>query len=78
MVDAETEETFSPERHYQMKELPRMSHKMQEAILLGLSQSNCERVTSGLGGFAAVSERFVERCTKALKEFEIGNSTKIW
>lgn len=75
MVDTETEETFSPERYFQMKELPAMSEKMQEAILLGLSQNDFERVASNFaGGFglsqSAVSERFIERSAKALEEFE--------
>jgi putative transposase len=75
MVDNETEETFSPERYYQMKELPPMSEQMQEAVLLGLSQGDYERVASSFaGGFglsqSAVSERFIERSAKALEEFE--------
>ncbi len=75
MVDTETEETFSPDRYFQMKELPEMSEKMQEAILLGLSQGDYERVASSFaGGFglsqSAVSERFIERSAKALEEFE--------
>jgi hypothetical protein len=75
MVDNETEEIFSPERYYQMKELPPMSGKMMEAVLLGLSQSDYERVASSYAeGFGlsqlAVSERFIERSAKALEEFE--------
>jgi hypothetical protein len=46
MVDTETDETFSPERYSQMKELPAMSEKMKEAVLLGLSQGDYERVAS--------------------------------
>jgi transposase-like protein len=58
-----------------MKELPPMTGKMQEAILLGLSQGDYERVASSFaGGFglsqSAVSERFIERSAKALEEFE--------
>ncbi len=75
MRDPDTEETFSPERYFQMKELPAMTEKMQEAILLGLSQNDYERAaTSFAGGFglsqSAVSERFIERSAKALEEFE--------
>ena len=46
MVDTETDKTFSPERYSQMKELPAMSGKMKEAVLLGLSQGDYERVAS--------------------------------
>lgn len=75
MIDTETGETSSPERYFQMKELPEMSDKMQEAILLGLSQNDYERVASKfVDGFglsqSAVSERFIERSAKALEEFE--------
>lgn len=75
MIDTETEKTFSPERYYQMKELPPMTGKMMEAVLLGLSQGDYERVASSfVGGFgrsqSAVSERFIERSAKALEEFE--------
>ena len=75
MVDTETEKTCSPERYHQMKELPPMTGKMQEAILLGLSQGDYERVASSFaGGFglsqSAVSERFIEQSAKALEEFE--------
>ena len=75
MIDTETEETCSPERYFQMKELPKMSDKMQEAILLGLSQNDYERVASKfVDGFglsqSAVSERFIKRSAKALEEFE--------
>ena len=75
MIDTDTEETCSPERYFQMKELPPMTGKMQEAILLGLSQGDYERVASSFaGGFglsqSAVSERFIERSAKALEEFE--------
>jgi len=75
MIDTETEKTCSPERYQQMKELPEMSDKMQEAILLGLSQNDYERVASKfVDGFglsqSAVSERFIERSAKALEEFE--------
>jgi len=75
IVDTETDETFSPERYSQMKELPAMSEKMKEAVLLGLSQGDYERVASSFaGGFglsqSAVSERFIERSAKALEEFE--------
>ena len=75
MIDTETGETCSPERYHEMKELPGMARKMQEAILLGLSQNDYERVASRFAdGFglsqSAVSERFVERSAKALEEFE--------
>ncbi len=75
MMDTETGKTCSPERYAEMKDLPPMSGKMQEAILLGLSQSDYERVASSfVGGFglsqSAVSERFIERSAKALEEFE--------
>jgi len=75
MIDTETGETSSPERYFRMKELPEMSEKMQEAILLGLSQNDYERVASKfVDGFglsqSAVSERFIERSAKALEEFE--------
>lgn len=75
MIDTETGKTCSPNRYHQMQELPAMSKKMQEAILLGLSQNDYERVASSFaGGFglsqSAVSERFIERSAKALKEFE--------
>jgi len=75
MIDTETGETCSPERYQQMKELPEMTRKMQEAILLGLSQNDYERVASRFAdGFglsqSAVSERFIERSAKALEEFE--------
>ena len=75
MVDTETGKTCSPERYDEMKDLPPMSGKMQEAILLGLSQNDYERVASSfVGGFglsqSAVSERFIERSAKALEEFE--------
>ena len=58
-----------------MKELPAMSEKMKEAVLLGLSQGDYERVASRFaGGFglsqSTVSERFIERSDKALEEFE--------
>ena len=74
MIDTETEKTCSPERYFRMKELPEMSDKMQEAILLGLSQNDYERVASSFAdGFglsqSAVSERFIERSAKALEEF---------
>ena len=46
MIDTETGETCSPERYHEMKELPEMTRKMQEAILLGLSQNDYERVAS--------------------------------
>ncbi len=66
MRDSETRETSSPERYRQMKELPAMTEKMKEAILLGLSQNDYERVASRFaGGFglsqSAVSEAFIER-----------------
>ena len=75
MIDTETGETCSPERYHEMKELPEMARKMQEAILLGLSQNDYERVASRFAdGFglsqSAVSERFIERSAKALEEFE--------
>ena len=75
MIDTDTEKTCSPERYHEMKELPPMTGKMQEALLLGLSQGDYERVTSSfVGGFglsqSAVSERFIERSAKALEEFE--------
>ena len=75
MIDTETGETCSPERYHKMKKLPEMTRKMQEAILLGLSQNDYERVASSFaGGFglsqSAVSERFIERSAKALEEFE--------
>ena len=75
MMDTETGKTCSPERYLEMKDLPPMSGKMQEAILLGLSQGDYERVASSfVGGFglsqSAVSERFIERSAKALEEFE--------
>ena len=75
VVDTETDKTFSPERYSQMKELPAMSEKMKEAVLLGLSQGDYERVASRFaGGFglsqSTVSERFIERSAKALEEFE--------
>ena len=75
MIDTETEKTCSPERYHEMKQLPAMSEKMQETILLGLSQNDYERVASKfVDGFglcqSAVSERFVERSAKALEEFE--------
>jgi len=75
MVDTETGKTCSPERYAEMKDLPPMSDKMQEAVLLGLSQGDYERVASSFaGGFglsqSAVSERFIERSAKALEEFE--------
>jgi len=75
MIDTETEKTCSPERYHQMKELPPMTGQMQEAILLGLSQGDYERVASRfVGGFglsqSAVSEQFIERSAKALEEFE--------
>ena len=75
MIDTETEKTCSPERYFRMKELPEVSDKMQEAILLGLSQNDYERVASSFAdGFglsqSAVSERFIERSAKALEEFE--------
>ena len=73
MID--TEKTCSPERYREMKELPPMTGKMQEALLLGLSQGDYERVASSfVGGFglsqSAVSECFIERSAKALEEFE--------
>ena len=43
MIDTETEETCSPERYFQMKELPKMSDKMQEAILLGSRKTTTSR-----------------------------------
>jgi len=46
MIDTETGETCSPERYHEMKELPEMTRKVQEAILLGLSQNDYERVAS--------------------------------
>lgn len=69
------EKPFSPERYFQMKDLPPMSYVMQEAILLGLSQGDYERVASSFaGGFglsqSPISERFIERSAKALEEFE--------
>jgi len=75
MIDTDTEKTCSPERYHEMKELPPMTGKMQEALLLGLSQGDYERVASSfVGGFglsqSAVSERFIERSAKALEEFE--------
>ena len=75
MIDTETEKTCSPERYHEMKQLPAMSEKMQETILLGLSKNDYERVASKfVDGFglsqSAVSERFVERSAKALEEFE--------
>ena len=75
MIDTDTEKTYSPERYHEMKELPPMTGKMQEALLLGLSQGDYERVASSfVGGFglsqSAVSERFIERSAKALEEFE--------
>ncbi|MCS4044591.1 transposase-like protein [Salinibacter ruber] len=75
MMDTETGKTCSPERYAEIKDLPPMSGKMQEAILLGLSQNDYERVASSfVGGFglsqSAVSERFIERSAKALEEFE--------
>jgi transposase-like protein len=75
MVDPETGETCSPERYHEMKKLSEMTRKMQEAILLGLSQNDYERVASSFaGGFglsqSTVSERFIERSAKALEEFE--------
>lgn len=74
MVDTETGKTCSPERYAEMKDLPPMSDKMREAVLLGLSQEDYERVASSfVGGFglsqSAVSERFIERSAKALEEF---------
>ncbi|MCS3708311.1 hypothetical protein GGP62_003221 [Salinibacter ruber] len=74
MVDTETGKTCSPERYAEMKDLPPMSDKMQEAVLLGLSQGDYERVASSfVGGFglsqSAVSECFIERSAKALEEF---------
>lgn len=75
MVDNETGETFSPDRYKQMRDLPAMSEKMKEAILLGLSQSDYQRVASSFAdGFglsqSAVSEAFIERSAKALEAFE--------
>jgi transposase-like protein len=75
MIDTDTEKTCSPERYHEMKELPPMTGKMQEALLLGLSQGDYERVASSfVGGVglsqSAVSERFIERSAKALEEFE--------
>jgi transposase-like protein len=75
IMDNETEETFSLERYAQMRELPSMTDRMQEAILLSLSRGDYERVVSSfVGGFGlsqlAVSERFIERSAKALEEFE--------
>ena len=79
MIDTETGETCSPERYHEMKELSEMmrtemTRKMQEAILLGLSQNDYERVASRFAdGFglsqSAVSERFIERSAKALEGF---------
>jgi hypothetical protein len=46
MIDTETGETCSPERYHEMKELPEMTRKVQEAILLGLPQNDYERVAS--------------------------------
>jgi hypothetical protein len=51
MIDTKTGETCSPERYHEMKEIPEMTRtemtrKMQEAILLGLSQNDYERVAS--------------------------------
>lgn len=75
MFDPETGKTCSPERYHQMKNLPPITKRMQEAILLGLSQNDYERVASRFAeGFglsqSAVSERFIERSSKALEEFE--------
>ena len=75
MIDTETGETCSPERYHEMRKLPEMTRKMQEAILLGLSQNDYERVASRFAeGFglsqSAVSERFIERSAKALEAFE--------
>lgn len=75
MVDNQTGETFSPDRYKQMREIPAMSDKMKEAILLGLSQSDYQRVASSFAdGFglsqSAVSEAFIERSAKALEAFE--------
>lgn len=75
MVDTQTGETCSPERYHQMNNLPPITKRMQEAILLGLSQNDYERVASRFAeGFglsqSAVSERFIERSSKALEEFE--------
>lgn len=82
MIDTETGETSSPERYFRMKEMPEMSDKMQEAILLGLSQNDYERVASKfVDGFglsqSAVSERFIERSAKALEEFETRSLEKV-
>jgi hypothetical protein len=46
MTDTETGETCSPERYHELEKLPEMARKMQEAILLGLSQNDYERVAS--------------------------------
>lgn len=82
MVDTETGKTFSPERYHQMRKLPAMTEKMKEAILLGLSQGDYERVASCFaGGFglsqSSVSERFIERSAKALEEFETRSLKKL-
>ena len=58
MIDTDTEKTCSPERYHEMKELPPMTGKMQEALLLGLSQGDYERVASSfVGGSGSASPR---------------------
>jgi hypothetical protein len=56
IVDTETGKTLSPERYVQMKELPPMTGKMQEAILLGLSQNDYGRVASSFAGGFGLSQ----------------------
>jgi transposase-like protein len=75
MVDSETGETCSPKRYFEMRELPPMSKKIREGVVLGLSQGDYERVASNFAGDfglsqSTVSERFIERSAKALEEFE--------
>lgn len=75
LMDKETGETFSPESYEALRELPAPDKQLQEAILLGLSEGDYERVAGAFAdGFglsqSSVSRRFQKRSAKALREFE--------